>query len=352
MGSKRSVNVGGVSIGAGSPVSIQSMTNTTTSDVEATVKQIQLLESVGCEIIRCTIPDMESARVIPEIKRHIKIPFIADIHFDYKLAIASFENGADCIRINPGNIGGLERFLQVVDCAKANSKAIRIGVNSGSISKEFLEKYGVSERSLVESALQYIGYAEQRGFNDMKISLKASNVKLTIATYRHFSSISDYPLHVGVTEAGTLFSGMIKSAVGIGSLLADGIGDTIRVSLTAPPEEEIKVAKEILKSVGLRNDSVEIISCPTCGRTDIDLIPLAEAVANRLSHIKTGIKVAVMGCAVNGPGEAREADYGVAGGRGEGLIFKHGEILRKVSEEHLLDELVSLIESDLNKPNV
>jgi len=339
------VKVGDVLIGGNNPVVIQSMCNTFTKDVESTVRQIKALEEAGCEMVRVAVPDMESAKAIGEIKKQIKIPLVADIHFDYRLAIEAINQGIDKIRINPGNIGDIERVKLVTDLAKKKNIPIRIGVNSGSLQKELIEKYGkVTPEAMVESALTHIKILEECNFYDIVVSIKSSNVPFSIEAYRLLSQACDYPLHLGVTEAGTVYSGTVKSAVGIGSILSMGIGDTIRVSLTGNPVEEIKAAKEILKSLELRKFGVEFISCPTCGRTQIDLISLANKVEELCKGIDKEIKVAVMGCAVNGPGEAREADIGIAGGVGEGLIFKKGEILKKVKEEELLDALMSEIE--------
>lgn len=342
----RKIMVGDVAIGGDSPITVQSMTNTITKDVESTVKQIKELEEAGCHIVRAAITDFEDAKAIREIKKRIKIPFIADIQFDYKLAIKAAEYGADCLRINPGNIGSKEKIKEVVRCLKERNIPIRIGVNSGSIKKEFLEKYkGVNANSMVYSALEQIRLLEDMGYNEIKVSLKASNVRLTIEAYEKISEIIDYPLHLGVTEAGPIWRGTIKSSVGIGALLAKGIGDTIRVSLTGNPVEEVKVGREILRSLGLLNEGVEIISCPTCGRTKIKLLNMVEEVEEKLKNVNKPLKVAIMGCAVNGPGEAKEADIGIAGGQGEGLIFKKGKIIKKVKEEYLIDELLKEIEN-------
>lgn len=342
----RRIMVGDVAVGGDSPITVQSMTNTITKDIESTVKQINELEDAGCHIIRAAITDYEDAKAIKEIKKRIKIPFIADIQFDYKLAIAAVENGADCLRINPGNIGSKEKVKEVIRCLKERNIPIRVGVNSGSIKKEFLEKYnGVNADSMVYSALEQIRLLEDMNYEEIKVSLKASNVRLTIEAYEKISEIIDYPLHLGVTEAGPVWRGTIKSSVGIGTLLAKGIGDTIRISLTGSPVEEVKVGREILKSLDLLNEGIEIISCPTCGRTKIQLIKMVEEAEERLKIINKPIKVAIMGCAVNGPGEAREADIGIAGGQGESLIFKKGEIIKKVKEEHLIDELIKEIEN-------
>jgi len=342
---KRQVNVGGVLIGGNAPVSIQSMTNTDTRNVEATVSQILKLEDAGCEIIRCAVPDMEAAEAIGKIKKQIHIPIVADIHFDYRLALECMKNGVNKIRINPGNIGSRDRVRAVVDMAKDKGIPIRIGVNGGSLEKDLLEKYKrPTADALVESAIRHIQILDEENFSDIVVSIKVSDVPTTIAAYKRFNEVSDIPMHVGVTEAGTLHGGIIKSSVGIGSLLSMGIGNTIRVSLTADPVEEIYAAKDILKVLSLRKGGVRFVSCPTCGRTQIDLIKLANEVENRLKSVDKDILVAVMGCAVNGPGEAREADIGIAGGKGEGLIFRHGEIIKKVSEDKLLDELMAEVE--------
>lgn len=338
------IMIGNVPVGGESPITVQSMTNTITKDIKSTVTQIKELEDAGCNIIRCAINDFEDAKSIREIKRNITIPFIADIQFDYKLAIASVENGADCLRINPGNIGSVSKIKEVVRCCEERQVPIRIGVNSGSVKKEYMDKYnGVNADSMVYSALEQVRLLEDMNFEEIKISLKASDVLLTIETYKKMSEVVGYPLHLGVTEAGPVWRGTIKSAIGIGTLLSEGIGDTIRVSLTGNPVEEVKVGREILRSLGLLKQGVEIISCPTCGRTKIQLIKLAEEAEERLKNINKPLKVAIMGCPVNGPGEAREADIGIAGGKGEGLIFKKGKIVKKVKEELLLDELVKEI---------
>ena len=342
----REVTVKNVKIGGNSEVVIQSMTNTDTRNVEETLKQIRTLYNAGCQIIRCAVLDMEAAESLKEITAQSPIPVVADIHFDYRLALKSIENGVSALRINPGNIGSRERVEMVCRAAKEKNIPIRIGVNSGSIEKEILEKYKVpTAEGLVESALKHVKILEDLDFHDIVISIKSSNVPMMIEAYRLMSSKCNYPLHLGVTESGTVFKGTIKSSVGIGTLLAEGIGDTIRVSLTSDPVDEIKVAKEILKSLGLRKGGLEFISCPTCGRTQIDLIGIAEEVEKRLENIKKDIKVAVMGCVVNGPGEAREADIGIAGGKGEGIIFKKGKIIKKVKESELVDELMKEIES-------
>ncbi len=341
----REVQIGNVKIGGDNPVAIQSMCNTKTSDVEATVKQIKELEAAGCEIIRVAVPDMAAAEALGEIKKRINIPLVADIHFDYRLALKAIDSGIDKLRINPGNIGSEDRIKAVVLAAKKNKIPIRIGVNSGSLEKDILKKYGaVTPQGLVESALRHVKILEKYDFHDIVISIKASNVPFTIETYTLLSKEVDYPLHLGITESGTEWTGSIKSAVGIGAILAMGIGDTIRVSLTGNCVQEVLTAKEILKSLELRKFGVNFVSCPTCGRTQIDLIGLANKVEQRCRNINKDIKVAVMGCAVNGPGEAREADIGVAGGDGYGLIFKKGEILRKVPEDKLLDALMNEID--------
>ena len=343
--STKKIKIGGVTIGGGEPVAIQSMTNTDTRDFKSTVSQILKLEAAGCEIIRCAVPDMQAAESFGKIKKGIHIPLVADIHFDYKLALECIKNGADKIRINPGNIGSRERVKAVVDAAKDSGVPIRIGVNGGSLEKDLLEKYkSPTADALVESALRHAAILDELNFSDIAISIKTSDVPTTIEAYRKLSDMCDYPLHVGVTEAGTLKGGIIKSAVGIGTLLSEGIGDTIRVSLTADPIEEIYAAKDILNVLGLRNQGVKFVSCPTCGRTQLNLIKIANEVENRLKDVDKNITVAVMGCAVNGPGEAREADIGIAGGKGEGLIFSHGKIIKKVSENMLVDALMNEIE--------
>ena len=334
------IQIGNKKIGGGNPILIQSMTNTKTEDVKATVTQIQALTKAGCDIIRCAVPNMEAAKAIGEIKKQISIPLVADIHFDYKLAIAAIENGADKIRINPGNIGSKEKIKAVVEKAKERNIPIRVGVNSGSLEKEYLEKYGhVTAKGIVESALDKVKMIEEFDYNNIVISIKSSNVPMCVEAHEELAKATNYPIHVGITESGTLLSGNIKSSVGLGILLYQGIGDTMRVSLTGSPLEEIKTAKLILRSLGLRKGGIEIVSCPTCGRTQIDLIGLANAVEEMTADIPLDLKVAVMGCVVNGPGEAKEADIGIAGGKGEGLIIKKGEIIRKVKEEELLEAL-------------
>ncbi len=341
----RKIRIGDIYIGGDAPVAVQSMTNTDTRDVSATVDQIKRLEEAGCDIVRVAVPDSEAAEALKRIRKSIRIPLVADIHFDYRLALASIENGADKIRINPGNIGGTEKVRKVVEAAKARGIPIRIGVNSGSLEKHILAKYGAATpQAMADSAMGHVRMLEDLGFHDIVISLKASNVPVTIESYRLMSAMTDYPLHIGVTEAGTLFSGMVKSAAGIGCLLAEGIGDTLRVSLTGDPVEEVRVGIEILKALDLRRTGVELISCPTCGRTRIDLVKIANEVEKRLAGCSKPIKVAVVGCAVNGPGEAREADIGIAGGVGEALLFKKGRIIRKIPQEHIVDELLEEIE--------
>lgn len=336
----RKVSIGGRVIGGGSPVAIQSMTNTPTEDIEATTAQISRLEKAGCEIIRCTVPTLEAAKALKEIKKQIGIPLVADIHFDYKMAIAAMENGADKIRINPGNIGGREKVKAVVTAAKERNIPIRVGVNSGSLERELVEKYGgVTAEGIVESALDKVRIIEDLAYDNLVISIKSSDVMMCVRAHELLADKTQYPLHVGITEAGTVTSGNIKSAVGLGIILNQGIGDTIRVSLTGDPVEEIKSAKLILRTLGLRKGGIEVVSCPTCGRTNIDLIGLANQVETMVQGYDLDIKVAVMGCAVNGPGEAKEADIGIAGGIGEGLLIKKGEIVRKVPERELLDTL-------------
>ncbi|NMA67643.1 MAG: flavodoxin-dependent (E)-4-hydroxy-3-methylbut-2-enyl-diphosphate synthase [Clostridiaceae bacterium] len=340
----RKLKVGNIFIGGDAPVTIQSMTNTRTSDVKSTVEQIKALEEAGCEIVRVAVPDMPSAEAISEIKRQINIPLVADIHFNYELALKSMENGVDKIRINPGNIGSKDRVLKVVSMAKEKEVPIRIGVNSGSLERDILKKYGhVTAEGLVESALGHVKILEELNFYNTVISIKATDVSMAYRAYQLISEKTDYPLHVGITEAGTIYKGTIKSAVGIGAILLSGIGDTIRVSLTGNPVDEIKAAKEILRALGLYTKGVQFISCPTCGRTQIDLISIAERVEKALENYDKPLKVAVMGCVVNGPGEAREADIGIAGGKNSAVIFKKGEILRKVSEDNIVEALLEEI---------
>ena len=336
----KQIQIGSVTIGGGNPVAIQSMTNTKTEDVQATVAQILALEKAGCEIIRCAVPTMEAAEALREIKKDVHIPLVADIHFDYRLAIAAIENGADKIRINPGNIGSRERIQAVVDKAKEYQVPIRVGVNSGSLEKELVEKYGkVTAEGLVESALDKVRLIEEMGYDKLVVSIKSSDVLMCVRAHELIADVCPYPLHVGITESGTVTAGNIKSSIGLGLILHQGIGDTIRVSLTGDPVEEIRSAKLILKTLGLRKGGIEVVSCPTCGRTKIDLIGLANQVEQMVEDIPLDIKVAVMGCVVNGPGEAKEADIGIAGGIGEGLLIKKGEIVKKVKEEELLETL-------------
>lgn len=334
------VKIGDRIIGGKNPILIQSMTNTKTEDVKATVEQINRLAAAGCDIIRCAVPTMEAAEALTEIKKQIAIPLVADIHFDYRLAIAAMEHGADKIRINPGNIGSKERVQAVVDVAKERNIPIRVGVNSGSLEKDLVEKYyGVTAEGIVESALDKVHLIEDMGYDNLVISIKSSDVMMCVKAHELIAEQTNHPLHVGITEAGTIISGNIKSSIGLGLILNQGIGDTIRVSLTGDPLEEIKSAKLILRTLGLRKGGIEVVSCPTCGRTRINLIELANQVENMVADIPLDIKVAVMGCVVNGPGEAKEADIGIAGGVGEGLIIKHGQIDRKVPENQLLSEL-------------
>ena len=334
------VKIGDRIIGGNNPILIQSMTNTKTEDITATVQQINELTELGCDIIRCAVPTMEAAGALKEIKKQIRIPLVADIHFDYKLAIAAIENGADKIRINPGNIGSTERVKAVVDAAKERNIPIRAGVNSGSLEKDLVEKYhGVTAEGIVESALDKVKLIEDMGYDNLVISIKSSNVMMCVKAHELIATQTVHPLHVGITEAGTLISGNIKSAIGLGLILNQGIGDTIRVSLTGSPLEEVKSAKLILRTLGLRTGGIEVVSCPTCGRTQIDLIGLANKVETMVSGYDLDIKVAVMGCVVNGPGEAKEADIGIAGGKGEGIIIKHGQVYKKVPENELLPAL-------------
>lgn len=336
----KTIKIGDKIIGGGNPILIQSMTNTRTEDVAATVAQIQALAAAGCEIIRCAVPTMEAAQAFSEIRKQISIPLVADIHFDYKMAIAAMEHGADKIRINPGNIGSVDRIKAVVDVARERNIPIRVGVNGGSLEKEIVARDGgVTAEGLVESALRQTSVIEDMGYDNLVISIKSSDVLLCARAHRLLAEKTNYPLHVGITEAGTLLSGNIKSAVGLGLILSEGIGDTIRVSLTGDPREEVKSAKLILRTLGLRRGGIEVVSCPTCGRTKIDLIGLANQVEAMVEDIPLDLKVAVMGCVVNGPGEAKEADIGIAGGKGEGLLIKKGEVVRKVPEDELLDVL-------------
>ncbi len=336
----KEITIGDRVIGGGRPVLIQSMTNTKTEDVEATVAQIIALEKEGCEIIRCAVPTMEAAQALAEIKKQIHIPLVADIHFDYRLAIAAMENGADKIRINPGNIGSPQKVKQVVDVARERNIPIRVGVNSGSLEKQLVEKYhGVTAEGLVESALGEIARIEEMNYDNLVVSIKSTDVPMSIEAHRQIAQKCPYPLHVGITESGTVYTGSIKSAVGIGAILYQGIGDTIRVSLTGDPIEEVRAAKLILGSLGLRRNGIEVVSCPTCGRTQIDLVALANKVEEMTRHYDLNLKVAVMGCVVNGPGEAKEADLGIAGGKGEGLLIRKGEIIKKLPESELLAAL-------------
>lgn len=346
----RQIQVGGVKIGGDAPVAVQSMTNTKTQDAAATLAQIRKLADLGCDIIRCAVPDMDAALALKEITARSPIPVIADIHFDYRLALQALESGVDGLRLNPGNIGGSENVRAVVEAAKPRQVPIRIGVNAGSLPKDLLEKYGHhAAEALVEAAWRHIRILEEMDYGNIKVSLKCHDVPLTLDAYRLLAGQCDYPLHVGITEAGTVHSGLIKSAVGIGTLLAEGIGDTIRVSLTGDPAEEVKAGFEILKALGLRQHGPTLISCPTCGRTSINLEKLAAQVEQRLADMPEPISVAVMGCVVNGPGEAREADVGIAGGKGEGLVFRKGEILKKVPEEELVPSLFAEIDKILEE---
>ena len=341
----RKITVGDIKIGGGAPVSVQSMCNTRTDDVDATVAQILRLERAGCDVIRVAVPDMTAAKALASIKKRIHIPLVADIHFDYRLALAALDGGVDKVRLNPGNIGSTERVRAVARACEARHVPIRVGVNSGSVERELLEKYGgPTAEAMVESALNHARILEDVGFSDIVLSVKSSTVSRTVAAYRLISQKCDYPLHLGVTEAGTETLGAINSAVGIGTLLNEGIGDTIRVSLTADPEREVEAGIAILKAAGLRSGGVKLVSCPTCGRTRIDLVALAHEVEGRLRGCRKDITVAVMGCAVNGPGEAREADFGVAGGDGEGILFQKGKIVAKLPYDRLADGLLELIE--------
>ena len=348
----RQIHIGGVAIGGGAPISVQSMCNTKTTDTESTVAQINALQAAGCDIVRLAVPDMAAAENLGNIIKKVNVPLVADIHFDYRLALESIRQGISALRLNPGNIGSEERVKAVVTEAKANNIPIRIGVNAGSLDKKLLAKYGgVTAEALVESAMEHVRILEAQDFYDMKISLKAHDVPLTLEAYKLMSETVDYPLHLGITEAGTARTGMIKSAVGIGALLAQGIGDTFRISLTGDPVVEGKVANEILKSLGMKEYGPTLISCPTCGRTEIDLAGIANQVEERLANITEPISVAVMGCVVNGPGEARGADVGIAGGFGEGLVFRKGEIVRKVDESVLVEELFKEIDAILAEKN-
>ncbi len=341
----RQIHIGKVAIGGGAPISVQSMTNTKTTDTNATVEQINALQAAGCDIVRLAVPDMDAALNLGNIIKKVNVPLVADIHFDYRLALEAINQGISALRLNPGNIGGEDRVKAVVTEAKRHNIPIRIGVNAGSLDKKLLAKHGgVTAEALVESAMEHVRILEAQDFTDMKISLKAHDVPLTIEAYQLMSETVDYPLHLGITEAGTARSGMIKSAVGIGALLSQGIGDTFRISLTGDPVVEVKVANEILKSLGMREYGPTLISCPTCGRTSIDLAGIAEEVEKRLENVKKPISVAVMGCVVNGPGEAKGADVGIAGGNGEGLVFRKGEIIRKVKETELVEELFKEID--------
>ncbi|MFZ5562730.1 MAG: flavodoxin-dependent (E)-4-hydroxy-3-methylbut-2-enyl-diphosphate synthase [Thermodesulfobacteriota bacterium] len=338
----RQIHIGDVAVGGKAPVSVQSMTTTNTADVDATVAQITRLQEAGCEIVRVAVPDPQAAEAIAKIKQNIAIPLIADIHFNWRLAVAAMEAGVDGLRINPGNIGGREKTLKVIDCARAHGVAIRIGVNSGSVEKDLLKKHGgPTPKAMVESTLRNIAIFEAAKFFDIKLSIKASDVARTVESYRLIAAACDYPLHVGVTEAGGLFPGLVKSALGIGTLLAEGIGDTIRVSLTRDPVEEIRAGFEILKAVNVRHVGPDIISCPTCGRCGIDLFSIVEQVERHALTMRAPVKIAVMGCVVNGPGEAREADVGIAGGRGEGVLFKKGKIVKTIPEANLVKNLLA-----------
>lgn len=342
----KKVKIGEREIGGGSPILVQSMTNTITKDIASTVKQILSLEEVGCEIIRVAVADMEDAEAIKEIKKQINIPIVADIHFDYRLALRSIENGIDKLRINPGNIGSVERVKKIVEEAKPRSIPIRIGVNAGSVHKKILEKYKgiVTAKGMVESALEHVKILEDLNYDNIVLSMKGTDIKMTVDAYKMMSEKVNYPLHVGITHSGTLFEGSIRSAIGVGSLLLQGIGDTMRISLTDDPKEEVKVAREILKSLGLRNFGINYVTCPTCGRTKIQLIELSKKIQEGLKSIDKPITVAIMGCAVNGPGEARQADIGIAGGIGEALLFKKGEIIRKLKEDEIVPTLLEEIE--------
>ncbi len=341
----KQIFVGAIPVGGDAPITVQSMTNTITADTSSTIAQMQALQDAGCDLIRSAINNREDAEAIPVIKKEIKMPFIADIQFDYRLALLAIEFGCDCLRINPGNIGGKDKVRQVIDAAKAAGIPIRIGVNSGSLRQDMIDRYGgVNTDSIVYSALAQIEELEDMGFFDIKVALKSSRVPDTIEACRLFSKQSDYPLHLGITEAGPSYTGLVKSAVGIGTLLAEGIGDTLRVSLTADPVDEVRAGREILKSLGLRKEGIDLISCPTCARTKIDLLKIVEEAQQILHDKRSNLTIAIMGCAVNGPGEAKEADFGIAGGDGEGLLFSKGQILRKVPEEDLLQALLEEID--------
>lgn len=346
----RQVMVGNVKIGGNAPIAVQSMTNTDTRDAESTIDQINRLTHAGCDIVRIAVPDLTAAKNIGKIKKKITIPLVADIHFDYRLALEAINQGIDAIRINPGNIGNIEKTKAVVEACKINNIPIRIGVNGGSLEKKLLEKFGgATPEAMVESAFTHIKILEDLNFNDIVISLKSSDILTSVAAYRLMSSKVDYPLHLGITEAGGIKKGTIKSSIGIGSLLVDGIGDTIRISLTGDPVEEVNVGKEILRSIGLLNDRIKIVSCPTCGRCQIDLIKLAGQVEKKIEHIEKNMTVAIMGCAVNGPGEAREADIGIAGGDGIGLLFKKGEIIKRIPQEEIVDTLLDeILKNEIN----
>lgn len=341
----REVSVGSLKIGGNNPISIQSMTNTDTRDAKATIEQIKRLEEVGCDVVRVAVPDMEAAKNIGEIKKNVNIPVIADIHFDHRLALEAIDQGVDGVRINPGNIGSIEKVKMVVNKCKEKNLKIRIGVNGGSLEKELLEKYGsATAEALVESALGHVKILEDLDFCNIVISLKSSDIYKTIAAYELISKKVDYPLHIGITESGSVKKGTIKSSIGVGALLLKGIGDTIRISLTGDPTEEVIVGKEILRSLDLLNDKIKVISCPTCGRCNIDLISVVNEVEEKINKVDKDMTVAIMGCAVNGPGEAKEADIGIAGGKGEGLLFKKGEIIRKIKDDNLVEELLNEID--------
>ncbi|CEP43967.1 4-hydroxy-3-methylbut-2-en-1-yl diphosphate synthase [[Clostridium] sordellii] len=342
----KEVSVGSLKIGGNNPISIQSMTNTDTRDAKATIDQIKRLEEVGCDVVRVAVPDMEAAKNIGEIKKNVNIPIIADIHFDYRLALEAIDQGVDGVRINPGNIGSIDRVKMVVNKCREKNLKIRIGVNGGSLEKELLEKYGsATAEALVESAMGHVKILEDLDFHNIVISLKSSDIYKTLDAYELIAKKVDYPLHIGITESGSVKKGTIKSSIGVGALLLKGIGDTIRISLTGDPTEEVIVGKEILRSLDLLNDKIKVISCPTCGRCNIDLISVVNEVEEKINKLDKDITVAIMGCAVNGPGEAKEADIGIAGGKGEGLLFKKGEIIRKIDGDKLVDELLAEIEN-------